>query len=80
MRGCRGGDIRYAEGMLKMSKSFVVRMVIWSALVTYMLCDFLIFSGPLKREVRKMFPTEADRIREAVAEGICARVYSEPIY
>lgn len=66
--------------MLKMSTSFVVRMVVWAALVIYILCDFLVFSGPLKREARRMFPTDADRIRKAVAEGICAKVYNEPIY
>lgn len=66
--------------MLKMSKSFVVRMVIWSALIIYILCDFLIFSGPLKREARKMFPTDADKIRKAMEMGVCAKVYNEPIY
>ncbi|MBT7959868.1 MAG: hypothetical protein HN759_11105 [Akkermansiaceae bacterium] len=63
-----------------MSKSFVVRMVIWSALIIYILCDFLIFSGPLKREARKMFPTDADKIRKAMEMGVCAKVYNEPIY
>ena len=66
--------------MLKMSKSFVVRMAIWSALFIYIVCDFLVFSGPLKREVRRMFPTDADKIRQAMEEGICAKVYNEPIY
>ncbi|MFK7909085.1 MAG: peptidylprolyl isomerase [Akkermansiaceae bacterium] len=63
-----------------MSKSFVIRMVIWSALIIYMLCDFLIFSGPLKREARRIFPSDADKIRSAVEEGVCAKVYNEPIY
>ncbi len=66
--------------MLKMSKSFVVRMVIWSALIIYILCDFFIFSGPLKREARRMFPTDADKIRKAMEMGVCAKVYNEPIY
>lgn len=72
--------IHYDPAMLKMSKSFVARMVIWSALIIYMLCDFLIFSGPLKRELRSMFPTDADKIAAAIEKGVCAKVYNEPIY
>ena len=63
-----------------MSKAFVVRMVIWSALIIYILCDFFIFSGPLKDEARRMFPTDADKIRKAMEMGVCANVYNEPIY
>ena len=55
-------------------------MVVWSGLVLYMLCDFFIFTGPLKRELRSMFPTQQDEIAHAVAEGICAKVYNAPIY
>jgi len=58
----------------------VVRMAIWSLLVLYLACDFFLLSGPLKRELRRMFPTEEQKIAEAVAEGICARVYNAPIY
>lgn len=66
--------------MLKMSKAFAVRMTLWSALVLYLVCDFFLFSGPVKRELRHMFPTREDKRAEAVAEGICARVYNAPIY
>ena len=55
-------------------------MVIWSALIVYLVCDFLIFSGPLKRELRSMFPTDADKLAAAVEKGICAKVYNAPIY
>ena len=66
--------------MLKMSKAFAVRMSIWSVLVLYLICDFSLFSGPLKRELRRMFPTPEDKLAQAVSEGICARVYNAPIY
>lgn len=66
--------------MLKMSKSFVVRMVLWSALVLYMACDFFFFTGPLKQELNKMFPTPEEKIAQNIADGICARVYNQPIY
>ena len=66
--------------MLKMSKAFVVRMTLWAVLVLYLVCDFFVFSGPLRSELRRMFPTKADQISEAAAEGICARVYNAPIY
>ena len=66
--------------MLKMSKSFIVRMVVWTALVLYMLCDFFLLNGPLKQELRTMFPTPDDELREAVEQGICAKVYNAPIY
>ncbi len=66
--------------MLKMSKAFVVRMVVWSALVLYLIADFYIFTGPLKRELRSMFPTQQDENAHAVAEGVCATVYNAPIY
>ena len=63
-----------------MSKSFVIRMTLWSVLMLYLLCDFFLFNGPLRSELRLMFPTREDRVAEAVAEGICARVYNAPIY
>ena len=66
--------------MLKMSKAFVVRMTLWAVLVLYLVCDFFVFSGPLRSELRRMFPTKGDQISQAVAEGICARVYNAPIY
>ncbi|MBT8043414.1 MAG: peptidylprolyl isomerase [Verrucomicrobiae bacterium] len=67
--------------MLKMSKAFVVRMVLWSVLVVYLLCDFLVFDGPLRKEFRKMWPlTAEERIAQAKQEGICARVFNAPIY
>lgn len=66
--------------MLKMSKSFVVRMVCWSGLTLYLIADFFIFTGPLKQELRKLYPTDAEKMAEIIAEGICAKVYNEPIY
>ena len=66
--------------MLKMSKSFAVRMTLWSVLVLYLVCDFFLFSGPLKRELRRMFPTREDKVAEAISQEICARVYNAPIY
>lgn len=66
--------------MLKMSKSFAIRMTVWTVLMLYLLCDFFLFNGPLRGELRRMFPTKEDKIAEAVAVGICARVYNAPIY
>ena len=66
--------------MLKMSKSFVVRMVLWSGLILYLICDFFVFNGPINQEIRKMNPTDADKLAKAMDEGICAQVYNGPIY
>ena len=66
--------------MLKMSKAFVVRMALWSALMLYLVGDFFLFNGPLRGELRRMFPSSEDKFAEAMAEGICARVYNAPIY
>jgi len=63
-----------------MSKSFVVRMVCWSALALYLICDFFIFTGPIKQELRRLNPTEAEKMSKIIAEGICAKVYNEPVY
>jgi parvulin-like peptidyl-prolyl isomerase len=66
--------------MLKMSKAFVMRMFLWSALVLYLICDFFFFNGPMKQELSSMFPSKEDEIAHAVSEGICAKVYNAPIY
>jgi len=66
--------------MLKMSKAFVVRMALWSVLMLYLVGDFFLFNGPLRGELRRMFPSSEDKVAEAMAEGICARVYNAPIY
>ena len=55
-------------------------MVLWSVLMLYLVCDFFIFNGPLRGELRRMFPTKEDKVAEAMAEGICAKVYNAPIY
>lgn len=55
-------------------------MVAWSSLILYLVCDFFIFTGPLQRELRSMFPTQEDVIAHARAEGICAKVFNAPIY
>ena len=46
----------------------------------YMALDFFLFNGPLKHELREMFPTAVDEYREALEQGICAKVYNAPIY
>lgn len=63
-----------------MNKSFVLRMALWSALIVYLACDFFLLNGPLKRELRSMFPTEEDQYHQAIADGICAKVYNQPIF
>ena len=66
--------------MLKMSKSFVVRMVAWSGLVLYMALDFFFFNGPINQELRKMFPSPKEKMAQNIEDGICARIYNQPIY
>jgi len=55
-------------------------MVVWSALILYLVCDFFIFTGPLRRELNRMNPSREDEMAEAIREGICAKVYNRPIY
>lgn len=55
-------------------------MALWSALMLYLACDFFLFNGPLKKELRTLFPTKEDIHNQAVADGICAKVYNRPIY
>lgn len=66
--------------MLKMSKSFVVRMVVWCVLMFYLVGDFFVFNGPLRRELKSMFPTREEEMAMALEEGICAKVFNGPIY
>lgn len=66
--------------MLKMNPSFVVRMIVWSSLALYLVCDFFWLEGPLKRELRKQFPSKQEQHQNAVTQGICAKIYNQPIY
>lgn len=66
--------------MLKMSRSFVVRMTLWSVLVLYIVCDFFVFNGSLRSELREIFSTPEDKAARAMAQGICAKVWNGPVY
>ncbi len=66
--------------MLRMNKSFVVRMVAWSILILYLVCDFFLFTGPLKKELNQMFPQAENKYADAMAKNICAKVYNKPIF
>jgi len=66
--------------MLKMSRSFAIRMTLWSVLILYLACDLFLFKGPLQQELREMFQSAEERRIRDIERGICARVWNQPIY
>ncbi|MBK1792450.1 peptidylprolyl isomerase [Persicirhabdus sediminis] len=63
-----------------MSKSFVVRMVVWWLLIIYLALDFFVFKGPVKGEIDNMRSDSDELVAAMRAQGMVARVYGKPIY
>ncbi|MFC5050232.1 peptidylprolyl isomerase [Rubritalea spongiae] len=63
-----------------MGKKFVVRLIAWSALMLYLLCDLIFFTGPLKKQVDKMHNSHVKKMQLDQDRDIIARVFTVPIY
>ena len=64
---------------MRPSKSFVLRIAIYSLLMLYVAGDLFVFEGPLHRRLRSSDPDSPQAIAEAKAHGHIARVYGQPI-
>ncbi len=64
---------------MRPSKSFVVRLVIYSLALLWIAGDLFVFHGPLRRKVDALRPDSAVSIERARSQGIVARVFGEPI-
>lgn len=64
---------------MKMSSPFVIRLVAWSVLMLYLLCDLILFEGPLKKQVYRMQGSPTEKLGNDLERGIVARVFSKPI-
>lgn len=64
---------------MRPSKSFVVRLVIYSVALLWIAGDLFVFHGPLRRKVDGMRPGSAASIERDRSRGVVARVYGEPI-
>jgi len=60
-------------------KGVPFRLVVYTLAIGYMLLDLLVFEGPLLRHFSKRVRTDPDQIAAAKAQGVVARVYSQPI-
>jgi len=64
---------------MRPSKSFVVRVAIYSLLLLYIAADLLVFKGPLHRRLHSGDPNSPQAIAEAKKHGLVARVFGQPI-
>jgi hypothetical protein len=64
---------------MKMSSPFVVRLAAWSVLMLYLLCDLILFEGPLKKQVYRLQGSPTEKLGNDLERGIVARVFSKPI-
>ncbi|MEO1857476.1 MAG: peptidylprolyl isomerase [Rubritalea sp.] len=63
-----------------MSSKFVIRLGIWCVLMLYLLCDLVLFDGPLKNQVYRMKGSPAEDLGNDLERGIVARVFAKPVY
>jgi len=62
------------------SKSFVVRIILYSIVLGYGVADFMVFHGPLYRRLQQSTdPNSPEAVAAAKARGEVARVYHHPI-
>ena len=64
---------------MRPSKSFVVRVAIYSLLLLYIAADLFVFEGPLHRRLHSGDPNSPQAIAEAKKHGLVARVFGQPI-
>lgn len=64
---------------MKMSKTFVIRLALWSILMLYLLCDLVLFTGPLRTSIRKLQGFPDEKIASDIERGVIARVFDKPI-
>ncbi len=65
---------------MSLAKKLVYRMLAYIVILGYLALDLLVFKGPLSRTLSGEEKNAEQRIAEAKASGVVARVYFQPIY
>ncbi len=60
-------------------KGIPIRLVLYSVAILYLVVDFFVIGGPLRRAVFPKKPQSEEVIEAAKSEGVVARVYFQPI-
>lgn len=61
------------------TKGFVIRIVLFSALLIYLGADLYLFNGPLRKRIQRGLPDSPESIAAAKSQGVVARVLHLPI-
>ena len=64
---------------MRHTKGFVIRIVLFSALLFYLVGDLFVFDGPLRKRIQRGLPDSPESIAAAKAQGVVARVLHLPI-
>lgn len=65
---------------MKFASLFVVKMLLWSVASVYVLLDLFVFTGPLKKELKKRNHSSETVVQRMDKEEIAAFIYRTPIY
>ncbi len=64
---------------MSMSKKFVWRLGLWSALMLYIFLDVLLFKGPVHK-MREKLREDGPSLQADTERGVVSRVFNRPIY
>lgn len=64
---------------MRPSKGFIVRLAIYWALLLYLALDLFVFTGPLRKRIRRSMPDSPESVAAAKAQGVVARVMGHPV-
>ena len=64
---------------MRMSRKFVWRLGLWSALMLYILLDILFFKGPVHR-IAENLRQKQSTLKADTERGVVSRVFNRPIY
>ncbi len=64
---------------MRPSKGFIIRLAVYWALLIYLALDLFVFTGPLRKRIRRSLPDSPESIAAAKAQGVVARVMGHAI-
>lgn len=64
---------------MRPSKGFIVRLAVYWALLIYLALDLFVFTGPLRKRIRRSMPDSPESVAAVKAQGVVARVMGHPI-
>lgn len=64
---------------MRHNKGFVIRVCLIAAVLVYLVGDLFLFTGPLRKSMRRGLPDSPESIATAKAQGVVARVLHLPI-